>query len=148
MPDQQWRAEADDEWLEERRSSLMGWFRRHFKAFGGIASAVSHADTGPYAGAPRNPKLKIDDDDKAYATVRYTTNEVAYTATSTSVDQCASCGQPLAETHEIQCRQGEETHTRIGSVRTCSNCEAESWLRRSHMPKVAQARDKARKNVV
>jgi hypothetical protein len=148
MPDRQWRTEADDEWMAERRSTLMAWFRRRFRMFGGFAGAVSHADLGPYAGAPRNPRLSIDDNDKSYATVRYTTNQIAYTRTNTSTDECAVCGESGAETHEVTCMRGEDADTRIGAVRACGNCGAESWLRRSRMPRVAQAHERARRNVV
>jgi hypothetical protein len=37
------------------------------------------------------------DDEKTYSTVRYSTNQVAYTTTSTGRDECRRCGQPLIE---------------------------------------------------
>lgn len=52
----------------------MAWLRR-CKLFGGVGDAFSHADTGPYAGAPRNPNLSPDDGSRAYSVVRYTTDQ-------------------------------------------------------------------------
>ncbi|SCL26753.1 hypothetical protein GA0074692_2226 [Micromonospora pallida] len=148
MPDQQWHAEANDEWLAERRSTVMAWLRRRFRVLGGVAGAVSHADTGPYAGAPRNPDLRVDNGDRSYATVRYTTGQIAYTTTHSSLDECEICGRPVAETQEITCMRGEQTHRRIGSVRACRNCAAESWLSRSRMPTASRARKRANRHVV
>ncbi|GIE95317.1 hypothetical protein Ari01nite_27820 [Paractinoplanes rishiriensis] len=45
--------------------SLLRWLR----ALGG---AFSHADLGPFAGAPRNPDLRIGDE-KSYSTIHYAT---------------------------------------------------------------------------
>jgi hypothetical protein len=147
MADGAWRAEADDEWLAERRSNLMGWFRRRFRMLGGIGDAFSHAETGPYAGAPRNPRSRVEGD-KAYAVVRYTTHQVSYTTTSTNPDECARCGQPVIEKHEIEYVQGESTRVPVGAVRTCRSCQADSWLLHSRMPTASQARNAARKFVV
>jgi hypothetical protein len=147
MADKAWRAEADDEWLAERRSSFMGWLRRRFSILGGVAGAVSHADTGPYAGAPRNPQLRVGDE-KTYSTVRYTTNQVAYATISANPDECPRCGQPLIEKHELEYTQSDNTRVPVGAVRTCRDCQADSWLLQSRMPTIARARDAARKNVV
>jgi hypothetical protein len=69
-----WRTEADDEFLASHRSGVMRWLRRHFKIFAPAGEAFSWADTGPYAGAPRNPRLRADENDKGYSTVRYATS--------------------------------------------------------------------------
>lgn len=147
MTDPAWRAEADDEWAAERRSRFMGWLRRHFRAFGGIAGAVSHADTGPYAGAPRDPSLRLDDE-REYSTVRYATGQVTYTTTRSNPAACPRCGQRLVESHEIEYASGDDTVASIGSVRTCRGCEADSWRLRSEMPAASRARDSASKHVV
>ncbi|MEU7908773.1 hypothetical protein [Actinoplanes sp. NPDC049118] len=63
----------------ERRSTFMSRLRRRFRFLGGVADAVSHAEMGPYAGAPRNPELRVGDE-KSYSTVRYTTHQVAVSA--------------------------------------------------------------------
>ena len=147
MSDETWRGEADDEWLAERRSSFMGWLRRRFRGLGGVAGAVSHADTGPYAGAPRDPQLRVDDE-KTYSTVRYTTNQVAYTTTSTGSDECPRCGQPLIEKHEIEYVQDEHVRRPVGAAQACRSCQPESWLLRSRMPSATRAREADRKNVV
>lgn len=145
---EEWRTEADDEWLAGRRSGLMRRLRRRFGALGGIGAAVSNAETGPFAGAPRNPRLKVDDGNKAYGVVRYTTQHIAYTATSVNPDECRRCGSPLVERHEIECVRGEEVHVPVGTVRVCRSCQAESWLLRSRMPAVSRARRVARKYVL
>ena len=147
MVDPAWRGEADDEWVAERRSGFMAWLRRRFRVLGGVAGAFSYAETGPYAGAPRNPKTRVDDE-QLYSMVRYTTDQVAYITTSTNHDACPACGQPLVEQYEIEYIHGEHTRVPVGAVRTCRGCHADSWLQRSRMPTTSRARDAARKNVV
>jgi hypothetical protein len=147
VADEAWRAEADDEWLAEHRSDQVGWLRRRLSRMRWLGDAFSHAETGPYAGAPRNPRPRVEDD-KAYATIRYTTDQIAYTTTSTDPDECARCGQPVIEKHEIEYVQGESTREPVGAVRTCRSCQAESWLLHSRMPSTSRARDAARKIVV
>ncbi|MCO8277002.1 hypothetical protein M1L60_41135 [Actinoplanes sp. TRM 88003] len=55
----------------------MNRLRRRFRVLGGAASAVSYADTGPYAGAPRNPGLRIGDE-KSYSTIVHTETRDAW----------------------------------------------------------------------
>jgi hypothetical protein len=130
----------------ERRSELMAWLRRRFRVFGGVAGAVSHADLGPYAGAPRNPSLRIGDE-KAYSTVRYTTRHIAYTTIGAGEDDCRRCGRPLVDLHRLEfVRDG--TRVPVGAVRTCRACRTNAWLLRSRMPAASRARDTARKHVV
>lgn len=76
------RTEADDEWLAGHRSGFMQWLRRRFKRLGGVAGAVSYADTGPYAGAPRNPELRVGDE-KTYSTVIHMATRDAWLPPST-----------------------------------------------------------------
>ncbi|MEV4757708.1 hypothetical protein AB0J86_21700 [Micromonospora sp. NPDC049559] len=147
MADEVWRAEADDRWLAERRSGLMGWLRRRFRLLGGVAGAVSHADTGPYAGAPRNPRLGTGDE-KTYSTVRYSTNQVTNSRTVADSDKCRRCGEPLVERHQLEYAQDGRSAVPVGAVRVCRGCQADSWLLRSRMPGASRARDVARKNVV
>ena len=129
----------------ERRSGFMVWLRRRFRILGRIANAFSHADTGPYAGAPRDPDLRVGDE-KSYSTVRYSTQHVAYTTIGTDADDCASCGRPLVELHRLEYVRGD-TRVPVGAVRTCHGCQSDSWLLRSRMPAVSRARDTARKHV-
>ncbi|GAA2642266.1 hypothetical protein GCM10010399_90220 [Dactylosporangium fulvum] len=138
---------TDDDRPAERRSAFMAWLRRRFRVLGGAANAVSHADMGPYAGAPRNPALHIGDG-QGYSTIRYTTEHVAYTSITTNTDGCPRCGRPLAETHEMA-RSGDGTAPEaVGAVRICRGCETGEWLERSRMPRSTRARDSARRNVV
>lgn len=140
--------QADERWASERRSGAMSWFRRRFGFMHGIAGAVSHADTGPYAGAPRNPDLRVDDE-KTYSTISYATNQqVTYTSTGTGEQQCPECGRPLAEDHEIVYVEKDDSRVPVGAVKTCRGCHPDSWLRRSQMPTASQARIRSRKNVV
>lgn len=148
MADEAWRAEADDAWLATHRSTFFRRLRRRFRMFGGVGDAVSQAEMGPFGGAPRNPKLTVDDGNKAYAVVRYTTNQIAYTATTMNPDECRRCGRPLVEKHEITCVEEEGVRVPVGSVRTCRSCQADSWLLRSRMPTVTRARAVARKVVL
>lgn len=132
---------------DARSSQLMAWFRRRFGVLGGIAGAVSHADTGPYGGAPRDPRLRVDDG-RAYSAVRYATDHVAYTTTSTNADDCPRCGRPLAEAHRIEQVEGERPAQQVGAVRACRHCQPDSWLLRSRMPAASRSRAAARRHVV
>ncbi|MGI5184988.1 hypothetical protein ACQEVZ_52925 [Dactylosporangium sp. CA-152071] len=130
----------------ERRSAFMAWLRRRFRVLGGVAGAVSYAETGPYAGAPRDPDLRIGDE-KSYSTVRYTTQHVAYTTIGAGEGDCRRCGRPLVDLHRLEYVRGD-TRVPVGAVRTCRGCQTDSWLLRSRMPAVSRARDTARKHVV
>ncbi|GIJ52255.1 hypothetical protein Val02_91410 [Virgisporangium aliadipatigenens] len=144
----EWRTEADDAWSAERRSGFMAWLRRRFRFLGGVSSAVSHADTGPYAGAPRDPSLRVDDE-KTYSTVRYTTEHVAYTTTASgsASGECPTCGAPTADEHGIDYVAGTDRR-RLGAVSSCPRCAASSWLARSRMPAAGRARRASRKTVL
>jgi hypothetical protein len=104
--------------------------RDRFGFLRGVAGAVSYAETGPYAGAPRDPNLRVDDE-KTYSTVRYTTERVAYTTTYASADACSRCGRTMVESHEIEHVEGAGTRMPIGAVRACRHCDAGSWMFRS-----------------
>jgi hypothetical protein len=145
-----WRTEADDDWLPSHRSNVMRWLRRRFRGIAPVGDAFSWADTGPYAGAPRNPRLRADEGAKKYSTVRYATHTIAYTATVTTTDQdrCRRCGEPLAETHQLRYVRDGVTPEQVGAVRTCHGCQADSWLFGSKMPSARRARARARRNVV
>jgi hypothetical protein len=112
-----------------------------------IAGAVSHAETGPYAGAPRNPNLRVGEED-TYSTVRYSTDRYAYTSTNTHPDECSRCGSPLVESHDIEQVQGDDSRVPVGSVKTCRSCQSDSWMLYSRMPAVDRARKAARKTIV
>ena len=146
-PPGQWRTEADDAWAAERRSNLMAWLRRRFPTLGRVAGAVSLADTGPYAGAPRDPQLRVDNE-KTFSTIRQATGKVAYTSTSVAAGRCPDCGQPLVDTHELTHVRDDSTPVSVGSASTCQHCQPDSWLLRSAMPTTSRARDAARRNVV
>jgi hypothetical protein len=142
----EWRVEADDDWLAEHRTDTFERLRRRFRLMGMVAGAVSHAETGPFGGAPRKPALKIGG--RTYAVVRYTRHHIAYTAIRVDPDHCRRCGQPLVEVHRIVYARGDDAPTPIATVRTCRRCHAGSWLFRSGMPVTARARTRARKVVL
>jgi hypothetical protein len=112
-----------------------------------IAGAVSRAETGPYAGAPRDPDLRIGDE-QDYSTIRYATEHVAYTTISADAGACPGCGGPLGEIHGVEQVTGADGRLSVGSVRACHNCRTGTWLRRSGMPSAARARAAARRYIV
>jgi hypothetical protein len=69
-----WRTEADDDWLAGHRSTVLAWLRRCLPFLRPVGDAFSFADTGPYAGAPRDPELDPQRGAKAYSTVRHATS--------------------------------------------------------------------------
>ena len=144
--DREWRIEADDEWLATHRSDTLGRLRRRFAFLGGIGGAVSEAELGPFAGAPRRPRLRIGG--KTYAYVRYTTQHIAYTSIRVDPDRCRRCGQEMVEAHRIGYREGENLRVPVGTVRACRACQADSWSFHSRMPTTVRARWRARKVVL
>jgi hypothetical protein len=146
-PAEQWRTEADDAWLASHRSTILTQFRRRFRRLGGgIGAAVSNAEMGPYAGAPRNPTLRIGG--KAYAVVRYARHRIAYTAVQVEMHVCEYCGRPFAETDRVQAVRESGGRVVVGAVRMCRSCQSDSWMFRSHMPSVGRARQRSRKIVL
>jgi hypothetical protein len=141
-----WRVEADDEWLARHRSDTFGRLKRRFSRFGLVADAVSNAELGPFGGAPRKPQLKIGG--KAYAVVRYTQHRIAYTVIQVDPDECRRCGAQLQEVHRIvQIREGGVREV-VGAVRMCRQCAADAWLFVSHMPATNRARRVSRRVVL
>jgi hypothetical protein len=141
-----WRREADDDWLAAHRSTNFERLRRRVRMLGGLAEAMSNAELGPLAGAPRRPRLKIGG--KTYAMVRYTTHHIAYTTIHVDPGLCRRCGQQLVEVHRIVYARGEDARTTVGTVRTCRRCQGDSWMSLSRMPSVTRARRVARKIVL
>lgn len=143
---EQWRTEADDEWLSTRRSDTMARVRRMVPGFGWMADAVSQAELGPLGGAPRKPKLK--NEDKEYSVVKPVEQLVSYTTVHLVDPQmCHRCGRPVETLGLAQVSQDGE-RTTAGSVRQCRHCGADSWMLRSRMPAVERARRTARKTVL
>lgn len=143
---EQWRTEADDEWLSTRRSNALDRLRHLIPGLGGLADAVSNAELGPLAGAPRKPKLK--NEDKDYSVVRPVEQLVSYTTVHVVDPQvCRRCGRPVETLALAQVDQDGERIT-AGSVRQCRHCGADSWMLRSRMPAVERARRTARKTVL
>jgi hypothetical protein len=143
---EQWRTEADDEWLSTRRSNALDRLRHLFPGLGTVGDAMSHAEMGPFAGAPRKPKLK--NEDKDYSVVRPAERLVSHT-TVHAVDpqRCHRCGRSV-ETLGLAQVDADGERTTAGSVRQCRGCGADSWMLRSRMPAVERARRTARKTVL
>jgi hypothetical protein len=140
---EQWRVEADDEWLAAHRSTVMAQFRRRFRRMSGLAGAVSNAEMGPYGGAPRNPTLKLGG--KTYAVVRYVHHRIAYTAINVELHPCESCGREIAELDRVVAVRESGGRVTVGSIRMCRACQGDSWMFRSRMPAIARARQRSRK---
>ena len=143
---EEWRREADDDWLAARRSANFERLRRRVRLLGGLAEGMSNAELGPFGGAPRRPQLRIGG--KTYAVVRYATHHIAYTTIQVDPGVCRRCGQRLVEVHRIVYVRGSDTRTTVGTVRTCRRCQADSWVFFSRMPTVIRVRQVARKIVL
>jgi hypothetical protein len=142
----EWRTEADDEWLAAHRSDNFARMRRRLKQLGLVGDAVSNAEMGPFGGSPRKPQLKIGG--KAYAVVRYVEHRISYTTISVELDRCPRCGSPLAERHRLVRVGPEGGRTIVGVIRACRRCDATSWLFRSRMPASRRGRRRDRKAVL
>ncbi len=83
----EWRIEADDEWLASHSSDTFQRLRRRARLLGRVSDAVSNAELGPFSGAPRNPQLKVGG--RAYSVVRYVGN--GERRSIAAVRLCRSC---------------------------------------------------------
>jgi hypothetical protein len=146
-PDDGWRTEADDEWLRRHRSDNFLRMRRRWRGagIGGFAHAVSHAELGPFGGAPRKPQLRIDG--RGYSTVRYATHRITYTTIHVYLQRCRRCGA-VVESHRVSYVHEDGARRVIGTLHVCRRCQADSWLFRSRMPATARARGWGRKVVL
>lgn len=142
-----WRIEADDAWLAAHSSDTLARLCRRLPWLAGLAGAVSHADTGPFAGAPRNPRLTIGG--RAYAFPRDAGRQFAYTAVRVAEPaRCPRCDRPLAELHRIVDAREDGAAEAVGAVIGCRGCAGDSWLFRSRMPQTFRARAASRKTVL
>lgn len=135
-----WRYESDDEWLAGRRSTF---FRRRRSRLG---QAFANAELGPFGGAPRSPRLRLDS--RGYTHIRYALREYAYTTIQVDLLECRICGGRLLEEHRLVLRRQDGTALSLGRVRKCRRCDRESWLFTSHMPAVLAGRRRDRKAVL
>jgi hypothetical protein len=144
-PDDDWRTEADEEWLRRHQSETFARMRRRLRRFGVFADAMSHAELGPFGGAPRKPQLKIDN--RGYSTVRYATHRITYTTIHVYLQRCRWCGA-IVESHRVIYVREDGARRVVGTLRVCRRCQADSWLFHSRMPTAARARAWGRKVVL
>jgi hypothetical protein len=145
VPGDDWRTEADPEWLRHHRSENFVRMRRRLRALGSFSDAVSHAELGPFGGAPRNPQLRIEG--AKYSTVRYTQHRIAYTTIHIYLQRCRRCGAEV-ESHRVICVRADGGRRMLGTLQVCRECQLNSWMFHSRMPATARARAWARKVVV
>ena len=146
MDERGWRVEADDEWFATHSSDTFAQLRRRMRGFGRTGDAISQADLGPLAGAPRNPRLKIGGKD--YSFVRYVERHMAYTVMVIDLERCRVCDRKMLEVHRLRRVREDGSYRTIGSVRMCRSCQSTSWLFHSRMPTVRRARARTRKVVL
>jgi hypothetical protein len=142
----EWRGEADDEWLAAHRSQNFDRLRRRLRRAGLLGNAFANAELGPFGGAPRNPKLSVGG--RTYAVIRYTHQWIAYTSIQVDLQRCRRCGHRLVEVHRLSTVRADGVRVRVGTVRACRRCAAESWMFTSRMPAIANARNRSRKVVL
>ncbi len=141
----EWRTEADAEWLASHRSENFARIRRRMGRIGGLPAAMSHAELGPFGGAPRSPELKIPG--AKYSTVRYAAHRITYTTIHVYLERCRRCGA-IVESHRLIYIREDGARRVIGSLRACRRCQANSWMFYSRMPSAVRARAWARKVVL
>jgi hypothetical protein len=143
-----WRVEADEEWLAEHRSDTFDRVRRLLRraGVGGFGEAVSLAELGPFAGAPRNPQLKPES--KGYSTIRPADHRYAHTVLALETEPCRACGREPATSQRVTCVREDGARVVVGTVRLCPDCQGDSWRFVSHMPAAARARERSRRIVL
>jgi hypothetical protein len=122
-PAPDWRREADEEWLAAHSSDTFGGLRRGLARVGlggTLGEAVSMADTGPFAGAPRNPKLKPESKD--YSTVRPAEQRYGHTVVQVDRGPCRRCGAEPAAAERVTCVREDGGRVVVGTVRLCQAC--------------------------
>jgi hypothetical protein len=134
-----WRYEADEDWLAGRRSAF---FRRRRARLG---RALADAELGPFAGAPRDPRLKLES--KGYTHIRYALREYSYTTIQIDLLECRVCGGRAGAAPDGAAPR-RRLHADARSLRRCRRCDRESWLFTSHMPAAAAGRGRDRKVVL
>jgi DNA-directed RNA polymerase subunit N (RpoN/RPB10) len=142
----QWRTEADAEWLAAHSSDTFGRLRRRFGKLARFSGAISNAELGPLGGAPRRPRLKIGG--RSYSYVRYVESHIAHTTVLVDLGQCRRCGRRLTESHGVTSVDEDGVRVVVGAARACRQCQIGSWLFYSRMPAVARARRYERKVVL
>jgi hypothetical protein len=145
VPDDGWRTEADEEWLRRHRSDSFARMRKRLRALGGFSDAVSHAELGPFGGAPRRPQLKIEG--AKYSTVRYAAHWLAYTTIHIYLQGCRRCGAQV-ESHRITFVRENGDRRVVGRLQVCRECRTNSWMFYSRMPATARARARGHKVVL
>lgn len=141
-----WRVEADDAWHAAHSSDTFARLRRRFRGSSRFGDAVSNADLGPLAGAPRNPRLKIGG--REYSYVRYVEHRIAYTIIVIDLERCRICDRKMVEVHRLRKVADDGGMLTVGSVRMCRSCQSTSWLFHSRMPATNRARARTRKVVL
>jgi hypothetical protein len=143
-----WRVEADAEWLADHRSDTFARVRQLLGRAGAgtFAGAVSLAELGPFGGAPRNPRLRLDR--AAYATVRPAEARYAHTVLAVETAPCRRCGRAPATAQRITCVRESGARVVVGTVRLCAACQGDSWRFVSHMPRAEDARERSRRVVL
>jgi len=129
---EEWRVEADEEWLAGRRSAF---FKRRRSAIG---QAFANAELGPFGGPARNPRLKLES--KGYTHIRYALRVYQHTTIQVELLDCRVCGSRLVEEHRLVLRHTDGSEFTMGRVRMCRRCDRGAWLFTSHMPSVLAAR--------
>lgn len=124
----------------------MTQFRRRFSRVLTAGNAVSNAELGPFAGAPRNPRLRVAT--SRYSVVRHVVAVYAYTSIKVMLEYCSGCGRPVQEAHHAMTVRSDGVRLYLGAVRRCRSCAGDSWLFRTHMPAGAKARLQAAKTVL
>lgn len=142
-PDE-WRTEADDEWLASHSGGVMIRLGRF--AGGGLADGVSNsAAAGLLGSTPRHPPLKVRDGQAEQ--IRYAEGQYAYTTVATRQQYCPRCGGPTAEQVGLERVTEDGEHQVTGSLCRCRECDADSFMFRSWMPR-ALARARLRRRIV
>lgn len=142
----EWRTEADEEWLAAHSSQAMARLRHRLRRTGFLGDAVSQAELGPFGGAPRKPNLHPGP--KRYSVVRFVIATYSHTAISVELERCGQCGGSFLEVHRALRVREDGVPAVIGEVRMCRGCQRESWMFHSHMPTAAKMRTTARKVVL
>jgi hypothetical protein len=135
-----WRYEADEEWLAAHRGRF---FKRRRSKF---LLALADANLGPYRGAPRKPALRLSD--KEYSFIRIAPHEYTHTAIQVDLHHCQRCGRLMLEEHRLVYRIAGSGERTLGLMRGCRHCEKDGWLFRSGMPSAIAGRERDRTSVL
>lgn len=86
------------------------------------------------------PFVFADADLATHKVIRNAEQGYAYTSIQVDTETCRICGGQWSQVHTLAVTDTTGATRAIGSVRACEDCQRQSWLFTSHMPRAVAGR--------